>query len=630
MPETESQAPLLRSVLPGLIGVGACVVLTGVAGMAIPQAWSAPIVRYGGIPAMAILVVWCWVSLWQTGTRRTIAEALRSGREEVWITAGLVIAFSAWVHLREPHGFKMIMDEPIQMVTSAQMHLEHTTGTMLRGLWLENQFVVTNDMIDKRPLLFPFLVSIVHGVVGFRPENGVLFNALLTPLFLGGFYWVLRRLTGRVLAAAGVVLLLSAGIIGQNLTGSGFEMLNVALFLGVGAALCRFAVRRDAWSCSLFLSLVALQVNVRYESAVMVLPAVVAFLVLLVRTPELFRRRSIYLAPLALLPQLLIFRVFEERPELWQLDEIKGATSPFSPAYVFENVGHAIEFLFAGSGRYGNSPVLAALGLIGAIACLVRLPRMVRGLWGDPRPERILLVWALGGLLHAAFVMFYVWARFDDVTATRLAIPLLCSLAFFAVWFLHEIVSSVRSQSLAPVVLAASVAYLVLFYGTAATHGRYLRDNQAAETANWINAVAKRVEPRETLVVDDLYRHVWTLNRISVTLPQVLADRPEQFRFVVEHRVYAEILIVMGLFAVDEDGTMGTSPWFDIGDWATTELVEEKRMSHGFSTQVLRLKAVDWERFEQWRIRVKDTPLRPIFPFEPIQKFRERVLENTL
>lgn len=52
----------------------------------------------------------------------------------------------------------------------------------------------SDNYIDKRPLLYPFLVSLAHDLTGYRVLNAFLVNVALHPLLLGLAWWLARRL----------------------------------------------------------------------------------------------------------------------------------------------------------------------------------------------------------------------------------------------------------------------------------------------------------------------------------------------------------------------------------------------------------------------------------------------------
>ncbi len=106
--------------------------------------------------------------------------------------AGIVLL----VH--ETFGFKIIMDELMLLGTSMSMHFDRLVLTPTRGNDVQGAFVILDGMMDKRPLFFPFLLSLLHDLTGYRPANAFILNGLLTFILLG-----LTYICGRMLAAGG-------------------------------------------------------------------------------------------------------------------------------------------------------------------------------------------------------------------------------------------------------------------------------------------------------------------------------------------------------------------------------------------------------------------------------------------
>ena len=71
----------------------------------------------------------------------------------------------------ETFGFKIVMDEIMLLGTSMSMHLDRTVLTPVRGNDIQGTFVILDGLMDKRPLFFPFLASLLHDLTGYRPAN---------------------------------------------------------------------------------------------------------------------------------------------------------------------------------------------------------------------------------------------------------------------------------------------------------------------------------------------------------------------------------------------------------------------------------------------------------------------------
>ena len=141
------------------------------------------------LAAFVLLVRALWL------TYRDEVRALR-WRTIDWTSVAVVGLGGLILLVHETFGFKILMDEIMLLGTSMSMHFDKTVLTPMRGNDIQGVYVVLDGMMDKRPLFFPFLLSLLHDLTGYRPENAFVLNGLLTFVFLGLVNAAGRRLAG--------------------------------------------------------------------------------------------------------------------------------------------------------------------------------------------------------------------------------------------------------------------------------------------------------------------------------------------------------------------------------------------------------------------------------------------------
>src|SRR5688572_28599831 len=141
-----------------------------------------------------------------------------------------VLAFLAGLalvlQLHEPHRLKVSYDEHVLVGISRSMHFEHLAAWPGGAHRYHGTVTPTSLMADKRPVLFPFAVSLLHNVTGYRVENVYVVNGLVSFALLAGLFFLGRRYHathGGLLLAA---LLAGVPLVAQNATGGGFDLLN--------------------------------------------------------------------------------------------------------------------------------------------------------------------------------------------------------------------------------------------------------------------------------------------------------------------------------------------------------------------------------------------------------------------
>ncbi|MEC8651893.1 MAG: hypothetical protein VXY92_04960, partial [Planctomycetota bacterium] len=162
-------------------------------------------------------------------------------------------------------------DETSLLGVSQNMHL-HGRAVMTTGaIPFEGQPFPLENMVDKRPTLFAYLCSLVHGVAGYRVENAFVVNAALLWLGLFSVFAAVRARLGLAAGLAAPLWLVAVPLTSVVATSAGFELLaTVTLALATIAAL-GFVARPDEPRFAALLGCGALFAQSRYES----LPAAV-------------------------------------------------------------------------------------------------------------------------------------------------------------------------------------------------------------------------------------------------------------------------------------------------------------------------------------------------------------------
>lgn len=352
---------------------------------------------------------------------RQLAAAVLSGRVFPLLYVLLVAAVLA---CSQPLGFKVVMDEPVMAATSLQMHREKTAFYFTEVHEIQNIDYFSTGAVDKRPLFFPFLLSLLHDLTGYRPLQGVVLNLALLPLFLGLVFWMgnlLARPLGGYLAVA---LLATSPLIAMNACGAGFDLLNLVMLLAVGWSAWAYLTKPDDRRMNICLLLTVLLAQTRYESVLFVFPVATCILIVWWRQREIRITRTLVATPLMLIGYAWQRRILTDYGQHWQLRE--GYETPFSGAYVLPNLEHALNFFLSFGTRQPNSLVLF-LGFVLAITAgfvgLTVRKRFRTALRSNG--SIVCCGFALVVLLNFGLLMAYHWGQLDDIIATRLAMPLL-------------------------------------------------------------------------------------------------------------------------------------------------------------------------------------------------------------
>ncbi|MEY4940989.1 MAG: hypothetical protein RIQ93_2724, partial [Verrucomicrobiota bacterium] len=320
---------------------------------------------------------------------------LRGGKID-WASVAVVTAGGLVLLVHETFGFKIVMDEIMLLGTSMSMHLDKTVLTPVRGNDIQGTFVILDGMMDKRPLFFPFLVSLLHDLTGYRPSNAFVLNCGLTFVFLGLVNLTGRLLAGRYAGWLGVILFAGLPLLAQNATGGGFELLNLVMILATMLLGARWLQQKDSPALAAFCFSALLMAQVRYESVVFLLPVAGLILWVWVREGRTCLSWPVVVAPLLMVHYPLQHRIFDLRVSAWELGSKPGYEKVFSPAYITENLQHALTFFFAKPSDQPNSLVLSLLGWVALPFFILLLAKSLRTLAQQPPISVATGVFALG------------------------------------------------------------------------------------------------------------------------------------------------------------------------------------------------------------------------------------------
>jgi hypothetical protein len=262
------------------------------------------------------------------------------------------------------------------------------------------------------------------------------------------------------------------------------------------------------------------------------------------------------LGPLLLIPYAWHSRVLAATPVFFQLQP--GQTSAFGLENVLGNANGDIHFLFNLGPHLPNSAVLSVLGLAG-VAWLAWKA------WGWARAGRPELspgafagvAFGMGIALHLVILLFYWWAKFDDLMASRFALPV--CLAFTVLAALAAADLGRRRVPAMPVAWAALAAWFLAFGLPAMGERLYTIENLTAQELDWEKSVIEPL-PGPVLVISNKSTMPFILWRIEAILRDNAADKANDIRYHMGQETFSEVVVTQTLREASGDGRVGVDP----------------------------------------------------------------------
>lgn len=529
------------------------------------------LVRRYGYYTIALTFVWAAFAF--ARVRAPWRDEIKGVTRREWLQAGLAImACSLVAILTAPIVYKVLYDEMVLQATARQMHFFREVSTIVRGYTIDGVFAPFDTYLDKRPFFFPFVVSLLHDFTGYREANAFVLNGCLMPVVLAQVYLLARRLSAHAGALAGVVVLGTMSLLAHNATGSGMEMLNLAMLL---LALHLAAIYLDAPDphrlSALVLSAVLLA-QTRYESSLYVAPVALVVLEGWRRAGRIILPAAALLCPLLLIPYALHNTYLSSTPLLWELRN--DAVTRFDLKYLGTNLDHAVKFFFSFSSMITNSAWLAGTGILALGAAGTKLWQH-RARWKDTPPV-VLAVGYFGAAIVANLVllMFYYWGQLDDPIVGRLSLPFS---ALLAIVIAYAVQTFDRPRLRLAWVAAGGAVLGYLGLGLAA-NARQSDLNTVEHELTWERRFIEALPPGDRLIITNKSSLPWMLRDTPAILVSHARRRADAVRTQLETGTFREIIVLQCFRPVSVDGGFQLLPSDRLPDSFVLKTLTERRI----------------------------------------------------
>lgn len=551
------------------------------------------LVHHLGYWLLFVTVTWfCWHAV------MTLRESWRPWRElRRWMGAAVfILAVSGWLQTQEERGFKILADEALLSSTAMQMHFHRETSVVLRGYEYAGNFTPLTVFLDKRPLLFPFLLCTIHDLTGYRVENVFFLNALLSVALVTLLFLLGRRLGGTWAGVAGVLLLCGVPLIQHNATGGGFELLNLVMILLTLLLGLRYIKDPTTHSLAAFVLSGVLLAQVRYESVAFVLPVGLTVFYGWWRQRIICLPAALLAAPLLLVIWPLHHNVFKLSQTSWQMHDIAGATTPFGFQYFYDNVAHALNFFFTFDGSQPSAWPMAVIGILSVGLFGMLFYKQYKTIWQDPE-MMVTTIFIFGLSIHTLLMLCYFWGHWDHPVIRRLSLPshVLLVLATLVVW--PQLIKTHSNWKILTAI--AGLSFFAVTVPSSAMH-RFSQENYAARTTNWIRTYLKANEGKRILAIDNNSGLQWFLYQQSSVNPGRLMESWRGYVYHFKRRSFDDYVIVQ-LASVNLDNGERAISWEDsFGGALQLELIEEKAWAPLYLVRFSRVVGVDEEKLKAW------------------------------
>jgi hypothetical protein len=439
--------------------------------------------------------VLCWAGVYLQRAQPLRREHVPAWVRENWpgLLIALLVTLAAGLAI-EP-ALRVLSDEANLVGTSKNLFASKTATFTVSGKYYYDTYWDVDVALDRRPALFPFLVSLVHAICGYSYKNVFVFNLLLLPIFVLVAYRLAKSLAGETFGIASSLFVVLHPITLISVRSGGFDFFASFFALVVIHSWHDYCREQTPVKLARLWMNLCVFAEIRYESALFMPLVLVLLLALrLIRRSTLEPYALIYvLTPVFLLPRIWQSTLLGNLPE-----QEPGAVALSAENFVANASEYLKPLLSPGQAYPSHSAVVIALGLVGSALWLRWLLVRLRARdWKSPRVRFALGVGAWMAL-QTTICFAYVWGRAQYPSAARLVMALDTFLSFAAAWVLTR--SLERWKSFIPVLLAA--ALFVAALPIAAQHRLLNRLTQTRENATtW--KFFERLDEKRILIVTD-------------------------------------------------------------------------------------------------------------------------------
>jgi hypothetical protein len=566
-----NRTTLLKSALVGLP------VVIGMALLGVTlkrRALMEPFFVHGTYFALTAMVLF-WGAAYAQACKGLDKERLRGWLKDNWrglVLTALVLLISL-VSI-EP-GLRVLADETNLLGTSKNFHFNKTADFSTTGKWYYEAYWSLNTTIDRRPTLYPYLVSLIHGVRGYHYSNAFWANALLIPFFVFTAYRLAKSLGGEIFGLLAGALVMAHPISLISARSGGFDLMAATFSLLIVKHLLDYCQAPSANRLALLWMNLVLLAHIRYEGSGFLIFAVVVLLAFrMVRFEYLKTYAFLYaFSPLFLLP-----RVWQMILKANDWEQPLSATL-FGRKYVLENLhDYFAVALKPFSFQRPHAGLIIILGGVG----LIFIARALWKLIGERKEKPMMLgfaalvtVWT--GIL-AAMLFTYFWGKPLHPASARLYLPFNAVVSISAAWFLAWLLRR------APMWLVSSMAGLLfLVYVPAAAEARLINELTLARQAAQIWRFLESQHTKNIMVVADRPGLYTVMDYGAEDLS--IMKQTRQIPFELSRHLYRDVYVIQEIDLTTKKPT----PEFEIWPELAKEPVLEFQNAENNTVRVGRL-----------------------------------------
>ncbi len=503
-----------------------------------------------------------------------------------WPILALAVIATVFLYTREGGGFKITFDEHSISNVARTMHFDRVATLNASSI---PDFDETSS-IDKRPLLFHFLLATSHDIFGYRIENAFYLNAFLLAVLFLLLHTILAKIYDARAGYISIILICCWPIFEQNASGGGLEITNL---VGILTCLLLALLYGEKPTCNARFSSLIIAITLfshaRYESPFFIIPVAATILYYWVKNRRIQITWTSVIAPLFFITYAWQFSFSNANDSLKQLKY--DSDGVFSLSYINQNLGHALNFLLSSGPFSLNSLPLAIAGVISftviTAICITRNKKLAETI----KRLHVVQFFALAIIAETILILGFTYGQFDDPIVTRLGMPFILMITCCTALLLSFAIAKKPKSSFA--IYALIGACFIYIQPTYSNH-RYTTNNATLRCIEWVYDHHKNLPLGNHLYIsyvgqDMQLRGVGNINYRRAVLAQGFVKMHKELK------TWDDVFVVQSggiRFTTTQEFEKFIIPSHDISPWYELETIDEISLSPFTFTRISRVQSI--------------------------------------
>lgn len=491
-------------------------------------------------------------------------QSPRAWARENWPGALVSLVLVGAVVFAVTPSLRVLADEANLVGVSKNLFFKHRANFSVAGKWYFENYWDISVATDRRPALFPFLVSLVHLLRGYRVENAFIVNAFVLLGLVWSSYRLGKSLAGQAFGVAAAILVATNPNTLVAARSAGFDLLATFFLVAVVKSFEEYLRERTPLRLAIYAVTLCMLAHVRYEGWALMLGGALVPLVLRLLKRESFDGFGwLY----ACLPLFLLPRYWQTVAKAGDAEQPLSA-SLFTLKNFWRNWGDYLSILkHPFDTDTPHAALLLPLAALGTVAVVALLLKRLRAREIEGALQLSLLVLGIVGF-ETALSFSYDWGRPLHAASCRLFIWLDTWVGFAGAYCLTLLgrrfpiwLDWLGRKSAAPVPVLGS-AMLFASYVPAAIEARFTNSliltREAAQEWRFFD----RLGDKRILILCDrpgLFTIMdYGANHIS------LAENDRSALFELSRRLYQDVYVIQELDLNTGQPLPGFNVWKDV------------------------------------------------------------------